>query len=51
MNENESNNPPVPKLDTETQKKLLERMINSAPNEEIKEIMQKQLAELNKKNN
>ena len=51
MNENESNNPPIPKISNKDKIKMMERMIRTAPNEEIKQELLNQLAELNKKNN
>jgi hypothetical protein len=51
MNENSSNDPPIPKLDTELKIKIMERMIKSAPNEELKQQLAKELAELKEKNN
>ena len=51
MNENNSNNPPIPKLNTEVKIKIMESMIQSAPNEELKQKLAKELAELKQKNN
>jgi len=58
MKENNSNDrinivppPTPPPLRDQDKIIMLEQMIRNAPNQEIKQKMQEQLAELNKKNN
>jgi hypothetical protein len=58
MKENNSNDrinivppPTPPPLSDQEKIIMLEQMVRNAPNEEIKQKMQEQLAELNKKNN
>lgn len=51
MNEKEPKHSPPPPISDEQKIKMMEQMIRTAPNQQIKQKLLDQLAELNKKNN